>query len=401
MTIKQSQQKQEKITLGAQDFRRLDTLLDPRAKDDPKFLGQASPALKLLTANLYQQKIVSLPLTQTDFDALFPCNMNVFAQTQPDVVTNIADDATIDCQFLLTGVGLMVTLPSRSYTMPGIMVPSGDGTTPTPCNTGCTTSASQTNAALAYGYPARMAMEAFLASRRVQMYLCRRFQVFDEAARDMGLVTTLAEFIGASDSLYSVMPDVAKTNDVLTARGCTKQFIPQNAISGTSGSECLGAPLAGVTYGSTRMLGVGQKFYRLNTPVLYTQGMKLDFRFICEDGSDCFQDEMQRSLVIDCDNPTKPSSTFTSTLACGVGSAGVFTVPGGCFQFGLVLAGYDIAPACVLEYYNGLDPNSPVAAALRETPGGVGANIMSILAQNPHLRGRLAGMPNVEQWLKG
>lgn len=395
-------QKQEILGgLGAREFRRLETLGDPRAKDDPKFLGQANPALKLLTANLYQQKVVSLPLDQATFDSLFPCNMNVFAQTQPDVVTNIADDATIDCQFLLTGVGVMVTLPSRSYTMPGIMVPAGDGTTPTPCNTGCTTSASQTNAALAYGYPARMAMEAFLASRRVQMYLCRRFQVFDEAARDMGLVTTLAEFIGASSSLYSVMPDVARTNDVLTARGCTKQFIPQNAVSGTSGSQCLGAPLAAVTYGSTRMLGVGQKFYRLNTPVLYTQGMKLDFRFICEDGSDCFQQELQDQLTIDCSTPDRPSSTFTSTLACGVGGAGVFTVPGGCFQFGLVLAGYDIAPACVLEYYNGLPQDSPVAAAYREAGGSVGQNIMAILAQNPKLRSQLGGLPNIEKWLQG
>jgi hypothetical protein len=322
----------------------------------------------------------------------------VFANTSPSVVTNISDDATIDCSFLLTGVGLMVSLPSRNYTLTGIMVPNvADPATPTPCNTGCTSADGQYNAAIAYGYSARHLIEAFMASTRVQMYLCRRFQVFDEAARDMGLVTTLAEFQGAGSSLYAPMRDVAKVNDTLVANSCGYQFIPQNAVSGANGSECLGAPTAEVTYGSTRMLGVMQKFYRLGTPVLYTQGMKLDFRFTCEDGAECFRDEMQKSAVLDCATPTKPSALFADTLACGVGSAGVFEVPGGCFSIGLVLAGYDITDAAVLQYYGGLDPASPVGQALRAS--GSGGQIMGILAAKPELRSQLAGLENIEQFM--
>lgn len=386
------QQRNEKITLGAGDFRKLDNLLSQDG-------GAANPALKLLTANLYQQQIISLPLGQADFDELFPCNKSVFAQTQSGVITNIADDATIDCSFLLTGVGILVTVPSKNYTLPGIMVPKGTGVEDTPCNPGCTTSSGQYNAALAYGYPARVAVENFMAGYRVQMYLCRRFQVFDEAARDMGLVTTLAEFQGTGSSLISAMPDVAKTNDTLIARGCNLQFLPQNAVSGATGSECFGAPTANVAWGATRMLGVMQKFYRLNSPVLYTQGMKLDFRFICEEGDTCFHDEMQRNLVIDWDNPTKPSSTFAAALACGVGSSAVFTVPGGCFSIGLVLAGYDITDSAVMQYYGGLDPNSPLGQAYRASGGVVGQHIMSILASNPRLREGLGS--NVQEFLKG
>jgi len=398
-----AKQQHEKITLGASDFKKLDWL---HKQDESGRLGQdANPALKLLTANLYRQQVVDLPLTQADFEDLFPCNKNVFSNTQPSVVTNVADDATIDCSFLLTGVGLLVTLPSKSYTLPGIMVPSPnppDATTHTPCNTGCTTTATQRNAALAFGYSARLLIEAFMASRRVQMYLCRRFQVFDEAARDMGLVTTLAEFQGASSSLISPMPDVAKVNDTLAARGCDLQFIPQNAVVGTNNvSECLGAPTASVTYGATRMLGVAQKFYRLNSPVLYTQGQKLDFRFVCEEGSDCFQDEMVRNSVITCGTPTKPSALFDEQTACGVGSAAVYHVPGGCFSIGLVLAGYDLTDAAVLQYYGGLDPNSPVGQALRASGGMAGTqHILSILANNPEYKKSLAGTPNFDKWLQ-
>jgi hypothetical protein len=386
------QQSREKITLLANEFRKLDSLKNS--------LGQEpNPALKLLTANLYRQQVVNLPLTQADFDDIFPCNKSVFSNTQPTTVTNIADDATIDCSFLLTGVGLLVSLPSRSYTIPGITVPSvTDSSTPTPCNPGCTTTSGQHNAAYVYGAPARMAIEAFMASTRVQMYLCRRFQVFDEAARDMGLVTTLAEFQGAGSSLWAPMKDIAKTNDKLAAQACGLQFIPQNAVSGANGSECLGAPTAAVAYGSTRMLGVAQKFYRLNTPVLYTQGMKLDFRFTCEDGAECFRDEMQQNTVLDCVTPTKPSALFADTLACGVGSAGVFEIPAGCFSIGLVLAGYDITDAAVLQYYGGLDPSSPVGQALRAS--GSGGQIMGILAAKPELRNQLGGLPNIEQFLQ-
>lgn len=386
-------EKTEKITLGASDFKRLETL----QQED----GMATPALKLLTANLYRQQVVDLPLTQDDYDDLFPCNKNVFAQTTSGIVTNVADDATIDCSFLLTGVGLLVTVPSKSYTLTGIMVPEpADASENTPCNSGCTTDATQRNAALAYGYPARLLIENFLASTRVQMYLCRRFQVFDEAARDMGLVTTLAEFHGAGSSMIAPMKDVAKVNDTLHSRGCGYQFIPQNAVDGANGSECLGAPTAAVTYGATRMLGVAQKFYRLNSPILYTQGQKLDFRFTCEDGADCFRDEMQRNAVIACGTPDKPSALFAEDLACGVGSAAVYTVPGGCFSIGLVLAGYDISDAAVLQYYGGLDPNSPIGQALRAS-GTIQGHIMSILASNPQLRTQLGGMENIEKFLQG
>lgn len=389
------QQSREKISILANEFRKLNTLKDPNNS-----LGQEpNPALKLLVANLYRQQVVDLPLDQATFDDLFPCNKSVFANAQPSVLTNVSDDATIDCSFLLTGVGLLVTLPSRSYTLPGIMVPSvADPTTPTPCNSGCTTTSTQRNASLVYGAPARMLIEAFMASTRVQMYLCRRFQVFDEAARDMGLVTSLAEFQGAGSSLWGPMKDVARVNDTLVARNCAQQFIPQNAISGANGSECLGAPTAAVTYGSTRMLGVAQKFYRLGTPVLYTQGMKLDFRFTCEEGGECFRNEMQQNGVFDCTTPTKPSALFAETLACGVGSAGVYEIPGGCFSIGLVLAGYDVTDAAVLQYYGGLDPASPVGQALRAS--GSGGQIMGILAAKPELRSQLGGLPNIEQFLQ-
>lgn len=353
---------------------------------------------RLLKANLYDVEQVQLPMTVSEFNNKFPGTKKVFDLLSdtpcPGRQTNAGTGMTVEAPFLLTGVGLLAIGEGYGFTLPGIVVDKPDAPAAIPCTSGCVSdcASGDRNAALAYGYPTWSILQKFFQAYRAQMYIGRHFQLFDEAAFDIGLAATTPEFVGASDSLISAMPYVRETNDQMDAKGMDKVFIPPNTAIGANGTESIGAPTAGVTWGATHTPGVANRLYQLNMPVLWLPGMTLDLRLVEVENDCCFRSAMQRDGVLDPDNPTKPSAAFTEELVCGVGCGSVFTVPGGCFSIGMVLTGYDITLSACVEYLTTV----PEGGAMEELYQNLGVGAVAALINNPGLKDFLGSMPTEE-----
>jgi len=345
--------------------------------------------LSRLTARLYDIAQYQLPMTPEEFDAAFPGEIRLFTLDQPQACpgrqTNLSRGTTVETPFLMMGFGILATAEGQGFALTGVMknvVASGG---PTPCVTGCTGALDEHNAVLAWGYPTWNIIEKFFQAYRVSMFIGRHFQIFEEAAHVMGLVGATMEFVGSGNSLISTTPFNRDVNDVLVAKGCNKQFIPQNTAAG---SECMPAPTAEAMWGSQHTKGISNRCYPLPFPILWLPGMTIDVRFTRVEGDCCFFPAMRRDAVLDCASPTLPSSQFTDTLECGSGNAGIYTVPGGCFTIGAVLAGYDLVPAACVEYLAGVTSGSALEMLYQQV--GIGSYLTSKLIAN---RGALNGLP--------
>ena len=379
-------QRQTTIKAGPREFTKIQTL------------GQIDkmPLTRLLKANLYDVEQVQLPMTTEEFNTKFPGTKKVFDLLSdtpcPGRQTNAGTGMTVEAPFLLTGVGLLAIGEGYGFTLPGIVVDKPAVPEAIPCTSGCVSdcASGDRNAALAYGYPTWSILQKFFQAYRAQMYIGRHFQLFDEAAFDIGLAATTPEFVGASDSLISAMNYVREVNDQMDSKGMDKVFIPPNVAVGTNGTECIGAPTAGVTWGATHTPGVANRLYQLCMPVLWLPGMTLDLRLTEVENDCCFRSAMQRDGVLDPDSPTKPSAAFTEELECGVGCGSVFTVPGGCFSLGMVLTGYDITLAACVEYLTTV----PGGGAMEELYQNLGVGAVAALINNPGLKNYLGEMPS-------
>lgn len=381
-------QKIQQVSAFAHQFLELRTLRQAQA--------QTPKGTTKLTARLYDIEQLQLPLTLSEFNTKLSANKRIFLVDSEDECPgrqmNLAKGATVEAPFLMMGFGVMGTAGSAGFSLPGIMVTKGadGGADPTPCNAGCA-GAGQHNAVYSHDLKGQLILENFFQSYRVQMYIARHFQIFEEAAHIMGLTGATLEYIGAGQAQISVMEFIRETNDVLISKSCDLQFIPQNAVDTGDGSECLPAPTASLLKGSVHIRGISNQCYRLPFPILWLPGMTLDARFVNVEGDCCYRAAMQRDAVLDCGvDPTTPSSTFSNTLACGVGDAGAYTVPGGCLSIGGVLAGYDIVPAACLEYLSGIMSGTPMEQLYMTQ--GVGAFLAGKLLDGS-MRNSLAGLP--------
>lgn len=274
--------------------------------------------------------------------------------------------------------------------VPGVMVDTPAALEDTPCSDGCANTG-QENAVFEWGQGGWDYLEKFFTLNRVQMYVCRHYQIFDEWARDLGLAAVTNEFIGAGHALKSIMPLVREVNDVMTAKGIGKQFIPQNVVSdGASGSTCIGAPTAEVLWGAQRTPGVANRIFPLPFPLLIVPGMPLQINFL-QDGDDCSLEAMRRDSVLDeAAGATKPSAAFNDALACDAGNSSVWTVNGGCISLGMVLASYDVSPVLAMEYLSAMGQlgNPTVDGIYRNT--NVASYLGGLLA-NPQVRNQQLG----------
>jgi hypothetical protein len=341
-------------------------------------LGQAS-GTRRIPARLYDIEQLQFPLTTSEFNTKLSANKRIFAtdleEECPGRQMNLSKGATVDAPFLAMAFGVLGTAGSYGFALPGIMVTKGaeGGADPTPCNSGCA-GADQHNA-------------VYVHDLKNQLFL----ENFEEAAHVMGLTGATLEFVGAGTAMTSVNEFIRETNDVMLSKECDLQFIPQNAIDTDTGSECLPAPTASVIKGSVNVRGVSNRCYPLPTPLLWLPGMTLDARFVGVEGDCCYRAAMARDSVLDCaSDPLTPSSTFSNTLACGVGEAGSYTVPGGCVSIGGVLAGYDVVAACCLEYLSAVQ----MGTALEQIylTNGVGAYLAGKLLDGS-MRQSLGGLP--------
>lgn len=355
---------------------------------------------KLLTVNLFDVQNRTMPLTPAEFDADFQPVKKMFSLDDGSVQgrsTNLSLGATVDAPTLICGIGILAVTEGFGLAVPGVMVDTPEALADTPCNTGCA-GTGQENAVFEWGQGGWNGIEKFFTGHRVQMYVCRHYQLFDEWARDLGLAAVTNEFIGAGHALKSVMPLIRDTNDVMTAKGITKQFIPQNVVSdGASGSECIGSPTAEVLWGAQRTPGVANRIFPLSFPLLVIPGMPLQINFTQTDGDDCSLEAMRRDMTLDqTAGATKPSAAFNDALACGVGNSSVWTVNGGCYSLGLVLASYDVSPVFCLQYLDQMaqQANATIDGIYRNSNV---ASYLGGLMANPTVRAQqLAGVPDDE-----
>lgn len=360
-------------------------------------LGQPPGGTTRIAARLYDIEQLQFPLTASEFNTKLSANKRIFATDSEDECPgrqmNLAKGATVEAPFLAMAFGVLGTSGSYGFALPGIMVAKGaeGGADPTPCNSGCA-APGQHNAVYLHDLKTQLFLENFFQAYRVSMYFQRHFQIFEEAAHVMGLTGATLEFVGASgDVQTSVIEFIRETNDIMLAKGCDLQFLPQNAVDTDGGSECLPAPTASLLKGSVNIRGVSNRCYPMPVPLLWLPGMTLDARFVGVEGDCCYRAAMERDSVLDCAaDPTKPSSTFANALACGVGDAGSYTVPGGCVSLGGVLAGYDVVPACCLEYLAGITQGTVLEQIY--LTHGVGAYLAGKVLDGS-MRSGLAGLP--------
>lgn len=352
---------------------------------------------KLLRVNLFDIQNRAFPLTPAEFAADNPPTKKIFSLDDGSVAgrsTNLSLGATVDAPTLVCAVGILAVAEGFGLSVPGIMVDTPTALEDTPCSDGCANTG-QDNAVFEFGQGGWNYIEKFFSLNRVQLYVCRHYQIFDEWARDLGLAAVTNEFVGAGHALKSIMPLVRDVNDVMTAKGIGKQFIPQNVVSdGAGGSECIGAPTAEVLWGAQRTPGVANRMFPLSFPLLVVPGMPLQINFSQTEGDDCSLDAMRRDSVLDeTAGAVKPSAAFNDALACGVGDSSVWTVHGGCISLGLVLASYDVSPVFCLQYLDQLAQMSNATVEGIYRNANVAAYLGGLMA-NPQVRAQqLAGVP--------
>lgn len=345
----------------------------------------------LLRVNLFDIQDRQFPLTPAEFTTDNPPLQKVFSldDAAGGRRTNLSLGATVDTPTLICGIGILAVTEGFGLAVPGVMVNTADGGS-TPCNSGCAATG-QDNAVLEWGQGGWNYIEKFFTLNRVQMYVCRHYQIFDEWARDLGLAAVTNEFIGAGHALKSIMPLVRDVNDVMTAKGIGKQFIPQNVVSnGNGGSECIGSPTAEVLWGAQRTPGVANRIFPLPFPLLVVPGMPLQINFL-QDGDECSLEAMRRDSVLDeAAGATKPSAAFADALACDVGNSSVWTVNGGCISLGMVLASFDVSPLLAMQYLSEMGQlgNPAVDGIYRNT--NVASYLGGLLA-NPQVRNQQLG----------
>lgn len=349
-------------------------------------LGSAKTAIETGWARIptyyYDVSQHTFPLTKAQFDQSFGATIKVFNLDQdsasPGRQTNAATGSGINEPFLALGVGVVAIGNGIGFSSTGELVDSdaivGNGGQVPAFNGAVAFGADETarNAALWYGASTWDFLENFFQAYRLQVLAARRWLLVDEALFDIGMTPTPPEFVGASNSNIPTMPFIREVNEVLARNGSGKQFLPQNV----AGEGPVPAETAGVTYGSPRIVGLANRLYCFNQPILMLPGMTFDTKFVGVENDRVYKPSMFRDSVLDL-SAIGPSPLVTDdTIDGNFGYSTTFTVPGGTLSLGLVFKGYSLHPSAVVDYVqNYLSPGSAQ---------------LSMMAGNPYLAG-LAG----------
>lgn len=363
---------------------------------------------KIPTA-LYQVQQYQFPLTPSEFDSGFGGSIPFFTTQQnqgcPGMQTNAGLGASTFEPFLAMGVGIVAIGESKSFTMPGQLcdrgiIGSGAGGACTPGGLGAggTPAACPEigpcaaddpccdNAALYWGGSTWQFIANFFQAYRLNVILNGRFLIVNESLFDVGMAPVPACFDGFGDSLVPAMPYIREVNDVLSGKGCSKVFLPQNVVGG---SLCIGAPTANAAYGCVKILGLSNKVWCFNYPILFLPGWPINTTLVSVENDCCFKPAMRRNSVLDCGG-----SAPTPDASIPSGNCAAWTVPGGCLSLGLILKGYGLQPAACVDYLTNMVPPGSALESLY-----IGNPYISSLMSNPALRANLAGVPDAENKL--
>lgn len=309
----------------------------------------------------YYYKQYQLPFTDAEFTALFGKNLPLFSEENQDtsVQTNAAVGSGVNEAFLAMGCGVVAIGEGEAFAMHGAAV-DNDGTTQTvPSIVGRTgdgvysgaVDGGEDNAELTtisaqmwWGGPTWNLIEKFFQSYRLNLLVNRRFLVVDESLHDVGMVPTPPEFIGASSSQLATQPFVRAVNETMASKGIARSFVPPNTeVDADGASTLLPNVLAPATYGHPRIIGLSNRLYTFNQPILFIPGMRFDMSF------QSVEDDAQWPAL-------RNKVTFNQTLAAenytgGDGGGGVMaTIPGGSVSLGLILKGVSLVPKAVIDY---------------------------------------------------
>jgi hypothetical protein len=333
------------------------------------------------------------PLTQEEFDSSFGGSQRIFSlgDSDPGHQTNAAVGSGVNEIFLAMGAGIVAIGEGEAFALQGVATnrPSAASATPQVikfcnaetggCETGLTSSdSSYEQAVLYYGGPTQRFIEKFFQAFRLQILVNRRFLLVDESLFDVGMVPAPPEFGGASSSELSAMPFIREVNDVMADKDIDRMFLPMNLVNAgldTPVSQVAAPPMAGVTYGHNRIIGLSNRLYCFTQPIMFLPGMSFDVEFVPVENDISFKAAMQAISVLDPDNATVADAKLTESIAAAAATfkSGVMTIPGGTLSLGLVFKGFALQPAACLQY-------------LAEVMTG-GSALAGVYAGSPHLAG--------------
>lgn len=366
----------------------------------------------------------SLPFVDEDeFNSRFGPNIPVFVTDRAvaNQQTNAAVGSGVNTIFLACAVGVVAIGEGEAFAIHGATVAAPDAENPSEipviageldaCEDYCgvvrgTQPESQNAATLWWGGPTWRFIEKFFQAYRLQVKIQRRYLIVDESLLDVGMTPLPPEFIGAGDSRIPTMPFIRQVNDTLTEKDASFRFVTANtgleslsASCGSSDSCCLPPPLAGVTYGHPRIIGLANRIYPLCQPILFLPGMRFDVLFESVRGA-CESALKATSIAAQ----QTPDAGFTSNKI-GFGCGTVYTIPGGCISLGVVMKGIELQPQAAVQYFGEyLTPGATLTQMYGELSGvqallsKVGA-MPGTIAQRPigefveHTRGVLSAQP--------
>jgi len=373
----------------------------------------ASVPWSALTAIISDQTQIKLPMTTVEFQK-FEGNINFFdvdADANPcpgRQITGAFTGARVETPFLALGAFMILIGEGYAKTLPGALITEPASASATPCFDGCipvgglSGDTAARNAALYWGGPTQLFLESFSQAYRFQVRMGRRIVVVDELADHIGVWPRAKSFCGASDSLAPMMPEIQETNSVMHDKNFDRLFIPQNVVVGDAGTECIGAPTAGVTYGHFTQSGVAHKAYMFQRPLLYVPTTTIRIGLTRVEQDCCFLDSMRRQAVLDLAVvPTPAPGILTEKLVCAAGYSSAYTIPGGCLTYGVGLFGVELFPSACIDYLNYILPESLQFQMLLENSFMQGLLQANSLKGNNSLSGLTPqGKQNLQQLLQ-
>lgn len=351
----------------------------------------------------YDVQQTHFPLTAAEFKAKFSGTIKIF-DTSAEIEghqTNAATGSGVNEPFLAYGVGVVAIGEGLGFTTTGAVVsPPTEGSGHTPCFNGCEIESLDEGptqvpdlGTLWWGGAVWDFIENFFQAYRLVIVVNNRWMILDESLFDVGMSPTPPEFVGASSSQAPVMPFVQKTNEIMFDK-FGKIFLPQNTATGSS---CVPAPTAGVTYGHPRIIGLANRLFCFNQAIPMLPGMRFDMQFVTVENGGYFQEAMERSSVLDLTKNTPWSHLNSGPSACP--TPGVLNIPGGKVSIGLVLKGMALHPRSVVEYVNS-DAISNTTLKMMENNGFL-FGLAQQLAATGALKGNLAGLVDPKNRLSG
>ena len=384
----------------------------------------------------YDFRRFDLPLTEAEVNREFGRNIRIFDNQGVDPggarQTNAAVGTGVNEAFVALGAGIVAMGEGEGFSIHGAVVPTPEAPQNTPvlvpntvslaaeCYCGSVDLRAQPEttrlATLWWGAPTWRFIEKFFQAYRLQVIINARFQIVDESLFDVGMTPVPPEFVGASDSMIPSMPFINAVNGVMLDKDVGQQFLPANTITIIEGdnvpmdvatSECVPPPLAGVTYGHPRIIGLANRIYCFNQPILFIPGMRFEVDFFNVEDISIYT-ALRNSITFNCStagdrflatgedfrDPAAPGAPSlevapgATTPNCGINC----TVPGGSVSLGVVFKGFALWPQAAVEYLaNYLVPNSMHASMYSESNSSYLSGLLASADYDAKLRSQIAG----------